>query len=82
MFRLAAENKNVVGFIMDDFFHGDIDESKKVAADVPMKASLTSQELRDSRPAPRWWSAVIYRLWYIPRKLIRVPCTTFNTLTK
>ena len=48
-FRLAAENKNVVGFIMDDFFHEDIDEGKEIAADVPMKASLSPAQLRTIR---------------------------------
>lgn len=48
-FRLAAENKNVVGFIMDDFFHGDIDETKRIAADVPMEASLSPAQLRAIR---------------------------------
>ena len=48
-FQLAADNKNVVGFIMDDFFHEDIKEDNKLAVDLPMKASLSPEQLKAIR---------------------------------
>jgi hypothetical protein len=45
-FQLAAANRNLTGFIMDDFFHGD---ATTADVDLPMPASLSPEELRNLR---------------------------------
>jgi hypothetical protein len=45
VFRLAEQNANIVGFILDDFFHGHVID-RPAEAGEPFEASLSPDELR------------------------------------
>lgn len=53
VFKLAARNKNISGFIMDDFFKGMVfpEAKDKAEANSPLPASLTPKDLADLRPS-------------------------------
>ena len=47
VYRLAERQANLAGFILDDFFHGHV--SDRPAADTPLRASLSPEQLREIR---------------------------------
>lgn len=47
--RLAEENENISGFILDDFFHGHVSNRPQESDAEPLEASLTPGQLRELR---------------------------------